>query len=89
MGTESDEIGGLLLTAFNVYIRPRKLGRAYSSTTGFRCFPHQPEMVRLPDTSHVASGKLPDERSPEGFITVAPDIAVGVVSPHNLYEAWK
>ena len=86
MGAESDEVGGLLLTAFNNHIRPRKLGRAYPSQTGFRCFPHKPGMVRMPDTSFVAAGRLPGDRSPEGYITVAPDVAVEVVSPHDLYE---
>jgi Uma2 family endonuclease len=86
MGAESDEVGGLLLTAFNNYIRSRKLGRAYPSQTGFQCFPHKPGTMRMPDTSFVAAGKLPGDRSPEGYIKVAPDIAVEVVSPHDLYE---
>jgi Uma2 family endonuclease len=86
MGAESDEIGGLLLTQFNNFIRPRKLGRAYPSKTGFQCFPDKPNQVRMPDTSFVATGKLPDERSPEGYIKVAPDIAVEVISPRDLYE---
>jgi Uma2 family endonuclease len=86
MGAESEEIGGLLLTQFNIYIRPRKLGRAYPSQTGFQCFPSKPTMVRMPDTSFVAAGKLPDDQSPKGHIKVAPDIAVEVVSPNETYE---
>ena len=31
-------------------------------------------------------GKLPDDKTPEGYIKVAPDIAVEVVSPNELYE---
>lgn len=86
MGAESDEVGGLLLTQFNNFIRPRKLGRAYPSKTGFQCFPGKPKSVRFPDTSFVAAGRLPDDRSPEGYIKLAPDIAVEVVSPSDLYE---
>jgi Uma2 family endonuclease len=86
MGAESDEIGGLLLTQFNNFIRPGKLGRAYPSQTGFQCFPDKPKQVRMPDTAFVSTGKLPDDRSPEGYITVAPDIAVEVVSPNETYE---
>jgi Uma2 family endonuclease len=85
-GAESDEIGGLLLTRFNNFIRPRKLGRAYQSQTGFQCFPGKPKLVRMPDTSFVSAGRLPNDRSPEGYITVAPDIAVEVVSPNEMYE---
>jgi Uma2 family endonuclease len=86
MGAESDEIGGLLLTQFNIFIRAKKLGRAYPSQTGFQCFPGKPKLVRMPDTSFVAAGRLPNDRSPEGYITVAPDIAVEVVSPNETYE---
>lgn len=85
-GAESDEIGGLLLTQFNNFIRPRKLGRAYPSQTRFQCFPDRPKLVRMPDTSFVAAGRLPEDRSPEGYIKVAPDIAVQVVSPNETYE---
>lgn len=86
MGAQSEEIGGLLLTQINVFIRPRKLGRAYPSQTGFQCFPGDPKLVRLPDTSFVAAGRLPGDQSPEGYIKVAPDLAVEVVSPNELYE---
>ena len=40
----------------------------------------------MPDTSFVAAGRLPDDQTPEGYIKVAPDIAVEVVSPNELYE---
>jgi Uma2 family endonuclease len=86
MGAVSEEIGGLLLTQLNVYIRPRKLGRAYPSKTGFQCFPDKPNQVRMPDTSFVAAGRLPDDKTPDGYIKVAPDIAVEVVSPNEPYE---
>lgn len=86
MGAESDEIGGLLLTQLNIFIRPTKLGRAYASQTGFQCFPGKPKLVRMPDTSFVSAGRLPNDRSPEGYIKVAPDIAVEVVSPNETYE---
>jgi Uma2 family endonuclease len=86
IGAKSDEIGGLLLTHFNNFIRLKKLGRAYQSQTGFQCFPGKPKQVRMPDTSFVSAGRLPDDRSPEGYIQVAPDIAVEVISPNETYE---
>ncbi|MBN9119469.1 MAG: Uma2 family endonuclease [Planctomycetes bacterium] len=73
-------------THFNNFIRPKKLGRAYQSQTGFQCFPGKPKLVRMPDTSFVSAGRLPNDRSPDGYITVAPDIAVEVVSPNETYE---
>lgn len=86
LGAQSDEVGGLLLTALNNYIRPKKLGRAYPQATGFQCFPHKPSRVRLPDVTFVAAGRLPGDRSPEGYIQIAPDLAVEVISPNDIYE---
>jgi len=86
MGAKADEIGGLILTQFNNFIRPNKLGRAYPSQTGFQCFPGRPKLMRMPDASFVLAGRLPNDRSPEGYIKIAPDIVVEVVSPNDTYE---
>lgn len=86
MGAQSDEIGGLLLTQLNNFIRPQKLGRAYASQTGFQCFPGKPRLMRMPDASFVAAGRLPNDLSPDGYIKVAPDIVAEVVSPGETYE---
>ena len=86
MGAESDEVavavGGLL----RAYVRANQLGRVYGSQTGYQCFPAKPKQVRMPDTSFVAKGRLPDEKSPKGFVKLAPDLAVEVVSPLDTYE---
>lgn len=53
----------------------------------YRCFPHDPGMVRRPDVSFISRERLAPERMPAGHITVAPDLAVEVVSPHEVvYE---
>lgn len=86
MGAESDEINctiNMLLTAF---ARQNRLGHVYGSQTGYRCFPNKPKQVRKPDTSFVAAGRLPDDRTPKGDILLAPDLAVEVVSPNDTYE---
>ncbi len=89
MGAKSDEIAGLLLTALNQYIRPRSLGRVYGAQTGYRCFPHDKNMVRKPDTSFVEKSRLTDNVSPDGYFTIAPDLAVEVISPNDLYEEME
>ena len=86
IGAKSDEIGGLVVTQFNIFIRPKKLGRAYPSQTGFQCFPGKPKLVRMPDASFVTTDRLPDDGSPDGYIKIAPDIAVEVISPNETYE---
>jgi len=86
MGVKSGEIAGLLLTALNAFIRPRKLGRAYPGDAGYRYFPDRPLHVRFPDVSFVAAARVPGGRSPDGYYLLAPDLAVEVVSPHDLSE---
>ncbi len=86
MGAKSNEIGGLLLTLLNTFIRPRKLGRAYTSETGYVCFPGKPKSVRFPDVSFVRTDRIPDGRSPDGYFTIRPDLAVEVHSPNDLCE---
>jgi Uma2 family endonuclease len=85
VGAESNEIAGLLLTAFNNFIRPARLGRAYPAQTGFQCFPGRPNHVRFPDVAFVDAARVPNGRSPQGYYRVHPDLAVEVVSPNDVY----
>jgi Uma2 family endonuclease len=39
--------------------------------------------VRLPDVAFVATGRFEDDRPPEGFSPVPPDLAVAVLSPED------
>ena len=86
MGAASDEIAVTLAAELKTFVRARKLGRVYGSQTGYQCFPRSAKMVRMPDTSFVAAGRLEGEVSPEGYIPIAPDLAVEVVSPNEEYE---
>ncbi len=43
--------------------------------------------IRKPDVSFILAGRLPDNKIPEGYIKIAPDLAVEVVSPTDIqYE---
>jgi Uma2 family endonuclease len=86
MGAESDEISAAIITVLRNFARQHRLGHVYGSQTGFQCFPGKPNLVRIPDMSFVATGRLPGDRSPEGYIKISPDIAAEVISPHELYE---
>ncbi|HEU4754238.1 MAG TPA: Uma2 family endonuclease, partial [Armatimonadota bacterium] len=44
-----------------------------------------PRDVRRPDVSFIARGRLPGEQLPKGHATVAPDLAVEVISPNDLF----
>lgn len=86
MGAESDEIAAGILTRLWTHCVPSKLGRVFGSQTGFRCFPHDPRLVRKPDVSFVAADRLPDGKAPKGDFRIRPDLAVEVTSPNDLYD---
>lgn len=85
MGAFADELLANLLRLFGNHVIPGKLGRLYVQT-GYVCFPDDPRKVRKPDLSFVARGRLVGDRSPEGWIRIAPDLAAEVVSPNDLFE---
>jgi Uma2 family endonuclease len=70
-----------LLLRLGSFVEERRLGHVFDSSTGFRL---PGGNVRSPDLSFVARGRFPsDERVPEGFPDVAPDLAVEVLSPED------
>lgn len=64
-----------------------KLGLVLQSDCGYQCFPDDPLKVRRPDGSFIRSGRLTQTELAEGYLRVAPDLAVEVVSPRDtVYE---
>jgi Uma2 family endonuclease len=64
--------------ALLAFARERGLGNVFASSTGYRL---PGGNVRSPDASFVSSKRLP--RVPEGFVELAPDLAVEVLSPED------
>ena len=60
------------------FVREQRLGWVLGADAGFRL---PGGNVRSPDVSFVARGRFPDDRPPDGFGDLAPDLAVEVVSP--------
>lgn len=67
-----------LSTLLNTFVKERKLGYVFDSSTGFRL---PGGNIRLPDVSFVATGRFEGERQPEDFPALAPDLAVEVLCP--------
>ena len=63
-----------------VYVESSGLGRVFIAEAGY-ILRRDPDTVRVPDVSFVARGRLPEEEPPEGFLELAPDLVVEVVSP--------
>lgn len=86
-GGEVSLIAGWVLTALNVFVRPRKLGYVTGADGTFDLT--QPgdtaETALVPDVAFVRADRLPPRGSPEFAKAwrLAPDLAVEVASPRQ------
>ena len=62
------------------HVLERDLGRVFAAETGF-LLRRSPDTVRAPDVAFVSGRRLGTEVTPAGFLELAPDLAVEVVSP--------
>jgi Uma2 family endonuclease len=60
------------------FVEQKQLGFVLGADAGFRL---PGGNVRSPDASFVASGRFPDNQVPDDWGSVAPDLAVEVISP--------
>ena len=84
MGAESSWIGGRLHSRLDWFCEEHHLGWVWPADNGYQCFAHAPKLVRRPDVSFIRAGRLPGDALPTGYIRIAPDLAVEVVSPNDL-----
>jgi Uma2 family endonuclease len=85
MGAESSYVGGELYYHLRAHCRTALLGWVFPADTSYQFIPGRPNLVRKPDVSFIRLGRLPNETLPPGHIRIAPDLAVEVVSPNDLY----
>ena len=62
------------------HVLDRNLGRVFAAGTGF-LLQRDPDTVRAPGVAFVAGERLGTGQVPTGFLEMAPDLAVEVVSP--------
>jgi Uma2 family endonuclease len=77
-GARHGEISVRITAALLAFVSPKRLGKIFDSSTGYRL---PGGNVRSPDAGFVSSTRLP--RAPEGFAELAPDLAVEVLSPED------
>lgn len=75
-GEDALRIGAIIRN----FVVPRHLGYVVAAETGFILGRH-PDHVRAPDCAFIASGRLPAGPRPVGYLELAPDFVVEVVSP--------
>jgi Uma2 family endonuclease len=85
-GARSSRVGGKVASRLYEYCEMAGLGWVFSACCGYHCFPHDPSCVRRPNASFIKVGRFRGEELPEGWVTIAPDLAVDVVSPFDLAE---
>lgn len=84
MSALSSLVAGELLTRVNVYCKTHDLGWVFGADCGYQCFPGFPKKVRRADLSFIRRSRLTVAQLDQGFIPIAPDLAVEVVSPNDL-----
>ena len=75
-------LGGIV----GAFCEEHKLGWVFIKG-GYTCFLDDPNRMRRPDISFIHRGRLPGEKLPKGYVSLAPDLAVEIVSHHDvLYD---
>jgi Uma2 family endonuclease len=83
----SSWVGGRLHRLIDVFVDENRLGWAWPTDQGYECYPDSPGKIRKPDVSFIRRERMPEGRTSEGYITIAPDLAAEVLSPNDLaYE---
>lgn len=83
MGMEAAGCAAQLSGLLTVHCNARNAGWVFVEGP-FTCYPDDPGKMRRPDVAFVRRGRFPGERPPKGCASVAPDLAVEVVSPNDL-----
>jgi Uma2 family endonuclease len=84
-GWKSSRIGASVICLLSVHCDAHGLGWVAGADASYQCFPDAPNKVRKPDASFICLERMPADEKPEGHCRIAPDLAVEVISPNDLY----
>jgi Uma2 family endonuclease len=77
-GDRHSFVGAQIVALLVTFVKQRRLGFVFGADAGFRL---PSGNVRSPDASFVANGRFPNDKVPEDYASVAPDLVVEVISP--------
>ena len=83
-GHTHGKIAARLLLLIGNFVEAGKLGIIYGAETGF-VFPDG-KTVRAPDVMFLSAQRIPADLPEDGFLPVAPDLAVEVASPADTFQ---
>lgn len=78
-------VAGQIHHLLQKFLDEHRTGWAFADGVQLRCYPDDPDRVRKPDACFIRQGRLQPDEPPEGFILIAPDLVVEVVSPTDYY----
>lgn len=81
-GFEQGEVALSVGSLVREHVRSRGLGAVVAAETGFR-LARDPDTVRAPDAAFVTAARLVGVSRRSGYLDLAPDLVVEVVSPHD------
>lgn len=81
-GGDASNVGAVVAFFLIAHVRPRRLGKVFGANGGFVLFPDR-QLVRVPDAAFVRADRLPPIEEQQGFLRLAPDLAVEAVSPFD------
>lgn len=86
MGAKSALVGSRATAILDTYCRQTGAGWVFNAEGGYRCFPKAPNQIRKPDVSFVSAARMSASDIPDGYPSIAPDLAVEVSSPNDLVD---
>lgn len=84
VGVKSSWVAGEIAFRLRRYLENHPGGSVFPEGTGYRCF-RQTDRVRKPDVSYLRAERRPERYLDQGYCSVPPDLAVEVLSPHDVY----
>lgn len=81
-GFEHGEVVVRVTVPLARFVTEHDLGVVLGAATGFKLF-HDPDTVRAPDVAFVCQDRRPPVKERKKFASLAPDLAVEVVSPSD------
>ncbi len=82
-GVQSSYVAGLIFSLLSRFLDRQRLGDLLPEGTSFQCFGGR--TVRKPDCSFLRAGRLTPTVLKAGHCPLVPDLAVEVLSPHDVY----
>ena len=84
-GNEHGNVAMTIGASLYNHVKKNNLGKVYAAETGF-LIASNPDTVRAPDAAFVSSDRLNSTELTPGYLSLAPDLIVEVVSPNDVFS---